>query len=274
MGMASTRYKRILPWLAVIVATGPQIAFSAPPNAAPMEPFNLTARYNVAWTGITIGRIYVIAQEDKDHYHLTVDTKTHGIATIFSQERRIAEAEGTINHGRYISTRYESRPQGQDEGRRVTITYNAEGHIATREQVPQDNPAWRPVVSLELANQATNPITAGLILRRALYEDRARGKNEAEVKTYDGERLATMHFNVVNLTTRVQVMGAYQPAINTRASRTPIAGYTSKEIKKYNSGDPEIHLYFSDDAKFIPIRATADTTFGQLSATMVPLNDD
>jgi hypothetical protein len=57
--------------------------------------------------------------------------------------------------------------------------------------------------------------------------------------------------------------------VNVAIARIPINGYTPKELKKFKKGDPEIRLYFSNDAAFLPIRATAKVTLGELSLTMV-----
>jgi hypothetical protein len=243
---------------------------AAPARAAVPDftPLNLTAHYTVAWNGIPIGRINMTASEDALGYRMVVDTKTHGLAALFNDVRSVTQAEGHKEGASYIPRRYDIRPQGNDDIRHTTVTYDAQGQIATRERAPAEDPSWRPVVPLVDADAATDPITASFAARGKLHDAMAQNNREMTLKTYDGARLAEMHFTVVS-PARVEVMGEYVDAINTIVARQPIAGYTPKEIKKYKKGDPTIHLYFSADAKFIPLRATVDTVCGELSATLV-----
>ena len=238
----------------------------------PLVPLVVHAQYLVAWNGITIGRINMDVQEDATQYALTVDTKTHGIGLLFKTERRIAEANGTVENGHYIPNHFESRPQGKDEGVRNTILYDATGAIQSREQVPPDDPNWRPTVPIAQANTATDPVSAGLILRRKLYEAMAKGTHEVAIKTYDGSRLAEMHFVALQPTARVEMLDSYTDAVDTVVTRQPITGYTPKEMKKYNAGDPVIHLYFTANPQFIPIRTTVSMPIGELSVSLVEMH--
>ena len=266
MGTRITGYKILI---GLMVLQGPA-AYAADKPAA-LAPLNLEAKYVVAWNGITIGRVNLTAKETAKLYSMNVDTKTHGIATIFNTERRIAEANGTVNNGRYIPARYASFPQGKDEGRRTTLTYANNGKISNRERVPDDDVTWRVPVPEAQVNNATDPVTAGFILRKQLHEAIEAGKSESMVKTYDGARLAEMRFTVIKPSAKVQVMDSYRDTVTTIVTRQPIAGYTSKEIKTFTKGDPVVHLYFSADDKFMPLRATVSTNFGELSATLTEL---
>lgn len=264
MGFSKTSYKILICFF---------MANTAMAAEAPLKPLNINAKYTIAFNGITIGRIRFVAQEDAKSYSITLDTKTHGIGSIFSNEKRIAKAEGRRTaDGQYLPDRYDSRPQDDDTtDRHTTLIYDATGKIKTRERVPDDDPSWRPVVTSEEINKATDSTTAGLVLRQRLYQAIAKGQTEATVRTYDGARLADFRFSVIKPEARVQVMGNYQPAINTLVTRQPINGYTPKELKKFKAGDPEMHLYFSDDEQFLPLHVSIDTSFGQLSATLAEL---
>ncbi len=240
-------------------------------HAAPIAPLTIQAKYIVAWNGITIGRIRLNANETANSYSISVDTKTRGIGALFSNEKRIAMAEGKISaDGRHIPSKYESRPQKEtgEAPKYSILRYDNEGRIQSREVVPDDTPNYRPAVPAADVNLATDSVTAGLVLRRKLHGEIAKNGNTTSVKTYDGSRLAEMKFAVVKPEAKVEIMDNYVAAVNTVVTRTPIKGYTAKEMKKYNAGDPEIHLYFSDDEKFIPVKATINTSFGQLSATL------
>lgn len=250
----------------------PLLLAAAPALACPEHgaaPLNLTGKYAIRWNGITLGRIYLRASETKTRYTLEVDTKTHGIASVFARERRVALTEGRFDtHGNYLPRRYESRPQDDDKGRVTTLAYNAKGEIEKRTRVPDDDPDWRAPVPVSDLKNVTDPITAGLLLRRNMRAAITKGENEITLPTYDGARLARFHFTLSKLPARVEVMDSYRDATTLVITREPIAGYTPKELKKFNAGDPLVKLYFSDDAAMIPLRATAETAFGEVSATL------
>ena len=264
MGSRSISYKIVMSVFAASL-----ISTAAYAEQKPLEPFILNAKYTVSWNGITLGRIRLHGTEDATSYKLSVDTKTKGIAAMFSSEKRIATAEGKRHSdGSYRTVKYESMPMDSDEGRRTTLIYDENGKLGSMTRMPAEDPNWRPEVSKKEVNQAVDSTTAGLVLRRELYSELQKGKGDVSTKAYDGARLATMRMQALKQEARVQIMGNYVPAINTLVTRQPINGYTPKEMKKFNAGDPEIHLYFSADAKFIPLLATVDTSFGKLSATL------
>lgn len=237
--------------------------------AEPIKPLVLKAKYTIAWSGISLGRIRIDANETASIYRMTIDTKTRGIGALVSDEARVVTAEGTVNAaGEYVPVRYRSGPHKDGEDAVTTITYDATGNIVTRERVPADtDPNYRPVVPLNEASAARDPVTAAFILRRKLYETMGTGTSEVMTRTYDGRRLATMRL-VQATDARVPIMEDYIESISAGVKREPISGYTAKELKKYKKGDPDIRLYFSKDAAFLPIRATAKTALGELSMTL------
>ena len=192
------------------------------------------------------------------------------MGAIAGDEARLIIARGSkAPDGSYIPASYESKPQKDDEDEDViTLTYDAAGNISKRVRKKDDNPAWRPAVPFEVVNTARDPVTGSFMLRRALYEALATDQNKVGTKTYDGMRLATMRM-IRAANAKVEVMGEYKDTINVAITRTPIDGYTPKELKKYNKGDPEIRMYFTNDAAFLPVRATAKTLVGELSMTLV-----
>lgn len=256
------RYKNLICFLCIGL---PQLALAAGP--APLEPWNFTARYTVAWTGISIGRIYITATEDATGYHMTVDTKTHGVGALFSDEKRVAEVTGTRTDGHYLPTKFESRPQDKNKSDRTELTYDAQGKLTGRIREPDDDPNWRPPVPREQLGTATDPITAGFVVRKALPLSPTLG-DKTSTHTYDGARLAQMTVHVENPRTTLTIMKQKMEALDVTVTRQPINGYTPKELKKFAAGDPVIHLYFTADNKRLPLRATVDAPIGQITATL------
>jgi hypothetical protein len=236
-----------------------------------LAPLNINARYNVAWSGIVIGRIILHGNEDAGSYSLSVDTKTHGLGSLITDESSMVTAHGAKKpDGTYVPAAYDSGPQKAGDTRRdiTHLVYNAEGNIEKRTREPEDDPAWRPPVKFADIDTARDPITAGFILRKALHDAIDTKTMEVSNRTYDGARLATMKFTRT-ANAKVEVMDTYRDTIDVQVTRTPITGYTPKELKKFNKGDPEIHLYFSNDDAFLPVRASAKVLLGELSLTMV-----
>ena len=64
--------------------------------------------------------------------------------------------------------------------------------------------------------------------------------------------------------TEIEIMDKDIPVIETRIERLPMLGYTTKEWKKFREGDPEIHVYFSDDARLLPVLFTISLALGDL----------
>lgn len=269
MGFSEISYKIVM-----CFSAGALFSASAVAAPQPLAPLNLQGRYTVAWNGISIGRIILTSNEDGKTYSMSVDTKTSGIGSLFSKEKRVATATGRVTGGSYIPEKYDSRPQkdGEKGARHTTLIYDAAGNVKSRDQVPTDDPSYRPLVPPQELVGTVDTVTGGLALRKALYEAAEKKLSSVTVKTYDGSRLAEMTLTPLKTDTKVQIMDSYIPVVNTLVTRKPISGYTAKELKKFKAGDPEIHLYFSNDEKFWPVRATIDASFGQLSATLTSTN--
>jgi hypothetical protein len=269
MGMSHTGYKIVISIFAGGATCLPAMAQTPVPATPLPSPLIMNAHYEVDWSGIPIGRVNITSSEDASGYHMRVDTKTSGIAQLFSDERRVAEVTGHGGLGEpYLATRYESKPQKDTKGQSTLITYDAQGHIAAQQRIPGDDPAWRPPVPVEQADNAADSITAGFILRRMLYGALITHAPMVSTKTYDGARLAEMKLTVAHEHVNMPLMGKPADVVDVIVTRIPITGYTPKELKKFAKGDPEIHLYFTQDSAFLPVKVTVDSAFGEITGTM------
>lgn len=249
------------------------LAAASPASAAvdgALQPLNYNGRYRISWGGITLGRIIITAKEDGNSYSMRIDTKTSGMGAVVSSDKSVTEAHGIKQDSQYIPIGYSSKPVDNDKRTTTVLSYDEQGHITKRERNPDDDPAWRPPVPNEMINTSTDSVTGAFILRRKLYAAIANGQTEVSTRTYDGARLATMQMTR-QPTTTLEVMGKQQLVHDVTITRIPVTGYTPKELKKYAKGDPAIHLYFSDDAAFLPVRASAAAALGELSMTLVDL---
>lgn len=263
MGTKYACCKPVFILLALLTTTPPAHAVDAA-----LLPLVIKGCYTVAWRGIPLGRINLDAAEDATSYRMVIDSKTRGIGALVSDAAQVITVLGRkTGEDSYVPVQYRSRPHDRNDHSVITLTYDETGAIVSRERENDDDPAWRPPVPPERINSAHDPVTASFLLRRKLYAALVSSSAQVGTRTYDGMRLAEMTLNRA-ANSRVEIMGRYIDSVNVIIRRTPIEGYTPKELKKYKKGDPEIHLYFSRDAAFIPVRATARTAIGELSMTL------
>ncbi|MBN8544359.1 MAG: DUF3108 domain-containing protein [Alphaproteobacteria bacterium] len=239
-------------------------AFAAPPLA----PFPKEMRYRIAWNNIKIGRVIIETNQSNYSYRMVLDTKTTGLAKMFSPLKSVTWAEGRFYNEQIIPQQYLAKSES-DEGKNRTshLTFDEEGLLSTRETNPVDDPNWRPEVPLEEARQAYDPVTAFFVLRKTLYENVNRRIKDSYVRTYDGRRLAEFNFRAINNGTKMRD-DKIVPVVNTIAFRKPIHGYTPKELKKFDEGDPKVHIYFSADKRFLPLEFEIYHWSGKISASL------
>lgn len=239
------------------------LGFAAPSYAAPTLPESLY--YRLSWGGITLGRIRFSATETETSYHVVVDTKSKGIASIFSPFETVAQTRGIKRGGQYIPGRYDTNSVKSDEGENRTghIRYDANGHITERITSDPDDPAWRPVVPLEKADKATDPVTGFVQLRHAILKAAQQGIKQVSVRTYDNKRLAEIKATLLP----PPAVEASEHLIRTHITRTPLDGYTPKEWKKFRQGDPALTVTFAT-ATMMPTRVELQLMLGTITATL------
>lgn len=231
-----------------------------------LENFNAKLRYNIYWNGLPIGRARVEAVETNSTYRITVDTKTRGLAELFSPVRSVVVAKGLkAVDGSYIPTSYHAEGKSGDSDTITDIGYDSSGIINARKRTPVDDPSYRPLVPLEDLADAHDAVSAFMILRREMMTNIKAKQKETRVQTYDGRRLAEFTFRVINPGTKM-IHGQIVGMINTVLFRKPIMGYTEKELKKYDKGDPTVHVYFSQNGMFMPLAIEAQVGFGMIRA--------
>lgn len=235
-----------------------------------LQPLNLNATYSLAWSGISIGRISVRAHEDASRYGMVIDTRTHGVGSLFRDEKSVLTTEGLKNgSGDYLASSYERRPENDANNGDITLTYDAQGNLLKRVREKDDNPAWRPPVPVEQINQAHDPLTVIFILRRMLYAAKSTEEKAVTTRLYDGMRLVDTTLTRQE-NSSIDIMDRPVNTIKVGFTRNLLAGYSPKEWKKFSKGkDPRMALYITDDEQFFPVKATVDVALGQVSMTLI-----
>ena len=245
-------------FLLIVAACGAASAHAqAPPT---LELRQGEYKYRIAWNGIKIGRVNFYFEETEQTYRVIVDTKTSGVARLFHALHSITTGNGRKIEGRYLPEFYHANSNSEEgKGRVAKLYFNAEGMLERREVSPPEDPLWRPEVPADELMGARDPVTAFFVMRQQIATNLAQDVNTTGAKIYDGRRLAEIV---------VRVIQPDAPMLATVISRQPMNGYTPKELKKFEAGDPAVHIYFSRDNRFMPLRAEAETRFGTISATL------
>jgi hypothetical protein len=225
-------------------------------------------KYRISWNGIKIGRVSLFFEETPEHYRVLVDTKTSGIVRMFHPLKSTTIGEGRKIEGRYVPEFYHANSDSDDgKGRTAKLYFDPEGNVERREVNPLDDPNWRPVVPLSELTGALDPVSTFFVMRQEISANIVRDIRTTRVHVYDGRRLAEISVRAVNAGTK-RIHDKVTPMLNTVITRKPINGYTPKELKKFEAGDPVLHLYFSRDNRFVPIAAEAYLRFGTIAATL------
>jgi Protein of unknown function (DUF3108) len=270
MGLSHRRFQgRIGNRACAIALFAAALLLSRPAFAEPMlDPFPETMRYEIAWNNIPIGRVIVTAKQTPYGYRMTLDTKTTGLMKFFAPLKSITWAKGRIYDGAMMPQEYRSESSSDEgKGRSAHLFFDENGTLARQEVNPKDDPNWRPEVPLAEAQTAYDPVTAYFHLREEMFANVNRKVQDTYVRTYDGRRLAEFHFKAVNNGTKLRGEEIV-PVINTVAFRKPINGYTPKELKKFEKGDPKVHVYFSADTRFIPLEFEIYHWSGTITASL------
>ncbi len=241
----------------------PMHAFADDQNMV-LQPLNLSLRYNLYWNGLPLGRVRVEIAENSSMMSARVDTKSRGLAELFSPMRSVIASEALkAADGSYIPTGYRAEGKADDGQNVTTLSYDSSGVLNKRTRTPPDDPKHRPTVPVDQLKKAYDPISGFLVARRAMMANLKAKQPVTTVQTYDGRRLAEFSFRAVNPGTKMLGNKIYG-MINTVLKRKPLQGYTEKELKKYDKGDPNVHVYFSQNGIFLPFAIEADIGFGMI----------
>jgi hypothetical protein len=241
-------------WLAVM-----------PTHAAEsLSPLNFKGLYEFRLGGLLVGRLGIEAEESKSGYAITADVKSAGVASIFSKHSSHTEVDGTS--GAHPDITYKTDYRTKKKKRSVKLVYKG-GEITKEEVVPPDNRATRPAVAAYLKNSAYDPLTLNLKLRRAVWEASRSDKRDFAMTTYDGRRLTKIKGTVEKRTIR-DANNRKQPVIVATVRRELLAGFTKSEIEDYDPEEPSLFIYYSNDERFVPVKAEIPFLFGTLTGKL------
>jgi len=227
---------------------------------------NFKGVYEFGFEGLMFGRAGFEIEQDAKHYNAAADIMSGGIAKLFIHHSSHTTTVATGSNYNYPSIVYESNYHTNKKQRYVKLTYKG-GELAEEKIVPPENPERRPPVPQAQKKDAADLLTFILRMRLGLIDAMKQNKQTYNVKAYDGRRLMEIDFTVLG---RKHLRGSDdKTAIAVAVRRKLLAGYTPSELADYDPKEPTLTIYFTDDAKLIPVRFEVPMMIGMLSANLV-----
>ncbi len=236
------------------------------PASATLEPLNTRGTYYFAFNHIPFAKLWLATETEEESFKVTSTLKSQGIVRLFKRIKNLTIGEGRRNDGQWVPFSYVSNSDKEErEAKHVELHYDGFGNLTKRIVNPDDDPNYRPRVPAQEAAKIMHPSGAVLTIREKLFHALHVGASTFTQRIYDARRLVDLHLVIEGRET-LRINGETLPVIKTRGSREYIAGYTDKEIRRVKD-DPPVYIYFSDDARMIPVFVQTSLDWGTLTAT-------
>ena len=234
--------------------------------AEPLMPVKFTGHYDFAFSGIPFGQMDISLDQTATNYQASSDVKTTGIARMFVQHESHSTSSGSGKDFRYDNAEYESRYTTRGKKKYARIS-KKNGKITSDKVEPLDNRAVRPAVPMTDKSAAVDPLTMSVAIRSEFARARKDGRNNFTLDFYDGRRLTRTNFTIGDERV-LRISGQKIPVLTLSARRKLLAGYTASEMARINPKEPDLMIYFSHDAKFVPVYLEVPVAFGVATATL------
>ena len=200
-----------------------------------------TLDYNVAWLRITGGTARMTIAPAEDHYRITsIARSSSGFSRIFKVHDQI---ETQVARDDFSTLKYIKRLD--EEGDQTLEVTTVENGVATRVR--------KKIKKVAVPRPVYDPISVIYVLRT---EDLSVGKTHEMSVVADG-KLYNVHARVV----RREVVQTPAGKFNTIMVEPRMeSGGVEREEKLY--------IWYSDDAKHIPVRIRTDVKFGSVTVTL------
>lgn len=218
-----------------------------------LDPWPQTqSEYLFRWNGMPFGALSLAMEADDSRYTLRCHIESRGLLRLFSRHESNSDVSGNVRRLSGGPRRYETFYKSRGKPRHVRLVYDEEGQITEEVVEPPENPEKRPPVARELSRGTLDPLSYALAVRAALRDARAKGAGSFSLRIYEGRRLMDTEYRITG-SGAVEQHGRNQPTIELTARRTPIAGFTAKELARMKN-EPPLRLYFSDDDRLLLLR--------------------
>lgn len=220
-----------------------------------------TVHYDFSWGGVRFGKISLEADETDATYSIRTLIKSQGLAAIFVKHSSDSKASGTRSGTAYLPQTYDTNFATRNKKKHVLLNYDGAGNI--KEEIMEPADTDRPKVSEADRNGARDPLSLLLEIRHKLYDALANSEKTFKVKMYDGRRLTQVQVDIVDLVEK-EVAGEKKKLVHVITTRSPLSGYTDKELDRMKDGPNSMNVYFSDDSQLWPMLMEVDVYLATL----------
>ncbi len=232
----------------------------------PLMPVKFSGHYDFAFSGIPFGKMDISIDQNSTRYTLSGDIETTGIARVLVQHESHTNSKGSGKDFRYGDSEYESRYSTRGKKKYAHVS-KENGKIISDKVTPPDNRAVRAAVPLADKSAAIDPLAMSIGIRSEFARARKDGRNNFAIDFYDGRRLTRASFTIGDERI-LRINGQKIPVFTLSARRKALSGYTATELARLNPKEPDLMIYFSHDAKFMPVYMEVPVAFGVATATL------
>ncbi len=222
----------------------------------------LTNRYDLFWGGMNVGYMVADIQEKNSLYDFKIHIFSKGMLYWLTKYRSENSSRFRVDaKGKVHPERFSGWGQVQSKQRTVSLRYNTQGKLIEQTMTPAERPGKRPPVPQALKNGSMDALAAAFSVREVLKSYVATGNpGKVDLPVYDGRRRYTIPVTIHGRQDLSIGKTTYK-VIHISFNRRYEAGASQKELKQLKE-EPMVHVYFSDDAKLLPIKAEAKAEFG------------
>jgi len=252
------RLRSIVTWLCAAAL------WAHPGMAAELKPLQFGGLYELSFSGLRFGKLGVELKDGGKTFEGGNDVTFTGIVRVFVQHESHTTVKGTRPSAG--NAEYESRYRTKGKPRRVYMVYRG-GELKEHEVEPPENPAKRPPPTAEMLKGTFDPLTFLFRMREELHAAMNAGTKEFSMEVFDGRRLYEAQFTVKEKEI-IRVRDRKLASIEVGLRRKPLAGFTGKELGEIDPDEPEVRVWFSDDASLIPLVLEVTPWYGTLRAEL------
>jgi hypothetical protein len=216
--------------------------------AVPSAPLHFIGRYQFDWNNIPLGALELGIDETANTYKMRLAVESKGAINLFTHHTNDTNENGRYEGMQYMPEHYESYYKTKNKPRHIKLAFDKKGVVTEEVNEPPEDRNDRAEVPHNLKDGAVDPLTAVMMIRAG----------QTNFRGFDAKRL----FEVKAIAAAPTVINQPFPLVNNQKalpyilSREPLAGITAKEMKEFKKGEPPLTLYFSDNARRIPLGIT------------------
>ena len=215
--------------------------------------------YKAYWGNIYIGDLFAeIAGKQ-----IRVAIQSYGLVATISRYRSVTLGQFRMLPNGYIPEYFATQYRNRQGERRIALQYDSDGNLVKETVIPPDKRWKRPAVSEALKQHSVDPVTAFMVARWQLKKALEEGHTNIAFTMYDGRRLSRFDFTLLGRKDLTMGKHTY-PVVIVRFLRHPVAGYTNNELQRMKGEEPEMVVYVTEDALFLPVRIDAKAPLGQV----------